>query len=259
LHPVFTPVLIVSASAALTQTERRHFALLGQGGIGKTTIALAVLHDSHIQQHFTTTEGNKVVDRRFWVSFAGVDPVEKLEHALLRAVSGRQESPNARQTVINSLKLLQGPILVIFDNFETPWDPRIGQTEVEAILRSLDYLCQVSILVTMWGTEPPAVIAWDKKRVDLVDDPAAEDIYFRHRQGAKVSSKQEDMVMAELLNLVGNLPLAITLLAASARKHNLSVNGLVSLYKSLGLSMLGLSGNDQYHNMNICVQVSVTD
>jgi tetratricopeptide (TPR) repeat protein len=250
---------VTEVTAALTKTEHRHFALLGQGGIGKTTIALAVLHDHRIQQHFTTTEGDKVVsDRRFWVSCAGVDTVGGLDHALLRAVSGQLESPNARQTAINSLKLLQGPILVIFDNFETPWHPQVGQTEVEAILRSLDSISQVSILVTMRGAMLPCGISfWHTKSVEVVDNPAAQDIYFRHRQGATMSLRQEDMAMTELLNLVGNLPLAITLLAAFAQMHNLSVNDLAFLYKDLGLQMLGVTGNDQYHNMNICVQVSV--
>lgn len=251
--------VVAEAAAALTQTTRRHLALIGQGGIGKTTTARAILHDPRIEHHFTTEIGEvKVIDRRVWVSCIGVDTVEKFERALLTAVGGRMESLNDRQTAINELKNLEGPILVIFDNFETPWDASNVGTEVENILRSLDALPQLSIFVTMRAGEPPCHrLNWHVMSANAVDDGAARSIYLEMRQGPAELSAQEDAALAELLKMVGNHPLAIILLAASGRKKNTTVNAVLSQYKALGTSMLGPSGTDRYHNMDLCIQVSI--
>lgn len=203
-----------------------------------------------------------VGDRRVWVSCVGVDTLEKFEYALLAAVAGRQHSAHAGQAAISWLKEIeaQGPTLVVLDNFETPWDAPGIRTNVTSILESLDALPHLSLFVTMRAREAPCHnLHWQLRIADAVEDDIAKSIYLAERrpEDATQSSAKEDAALTELLKMVGNHPLAITLLAASARKEDAIPSTMLDQYKNLGTSMLGPSGNNQHDNMDLCVQVSI--
>lgn len=251
--------LVAETIEALTQPQRKHFALIGQGGIGKTATARAILHEQRIKDRFTTQHDAILSDRRFWVPCVGANTVEKLEHSLLKGIAGTQDSSSARQTVFARLKMLRGPILIVLDNFEDPWDTDEleGRSEVQNILLSLDSIPDLSILMTIRAAEPPCdELPWIYNHLNPIDNQSAKQVYREHGHG-HVDSLEQDSAMMELLETVGHLPLAITLLAAAARKLRVSPNELLLRYKAQGTAMLGPSGKDQHHNMDRCVQVSV--
>ena len=96
-------------------------ALLGLGGIGKTSTALAVLHHSDIASRFES--------RRFWVPCVKAKSVEEFESTLHAAIIGARDTSNARSDVMFYLKTLPSA-LIILDNFETPWSIEIGRAHV---------------------------------------------------------------------------------------------------------------------------------
>ncbi|KAJ7597837.1 hypothetical protein C8J56DRAFT_1021877 [Mycena floridula] len=241
--------IVAEAVERLTLTPEPHwYALTGTGGIGKTSTAIAILHDGKIESHF----GNL----RFWVSCVKAKSIEQLDSALHGGIVGGQDTSSPREAVMAKLETLEQPALVVLDNFETPWDTE-NQSDVEEILRALNDLPQVSILMTIRADMPPGDgIKWTHKPVGEVDAEAGKEIYWRILGEEKRESEEQDDI-AELLHAVGFMPLAITLMAHAAKKMHQGAKQLLAKYRSDGTSLLGPSGKDSQHNMDLCIQISI--
>ena len=115
-------------------------ALLGPGGMGKTSAALAVINHHAVVSHFSTN--------RFWVACVKATSVGLLDETLYSALGVIQNTNNVRHDVISKLQS-PTPTLLLVDNFETPWNRSGDQTQIEEILRTLDRIPHVAILMTM--------------------------------------------------------------------------------------------------------------
>ncbi|KAJ7597803.1 hypothetical protein C8J56DRAFT_1159633 [Mycena floridula] len=247
--------IIAEAIKCLTFTPEPHdpmpcYALTGTGGIGKTSTAIAILHNGKIESHF----GNL----RFWVSCVKAKSIEQLDSALHGGIVGGQDTSSPREAVMAKLETLEEPALVVLDNFETPWDTE-NQSDVEEILRALNDLPQVSILMTIRADVPPGDgINWTHKPVGEVDAEAGKAIYWGILQvGEEKRTKSEQDDVAKLLDAVGFMPLAITLMAHAAKKMHQGAKQLLAKYRSDGTSLLGPGGKDSQHNMDLCINISI--
>ncbi|KAI0042087.1 hypothetical protein FA95DRAFT_614898 [Auriscalpium vulgare] len=111
-------------------------AILGPGGIGKTTLAVAALH------HPQTLK-------------LGLDNIIALQQAIIAHLSN------------------SGHCIICFDNFETPWEE--DRHAVETFVGLLSALPSVTLLVTMRGSEEPDYIAWTEVQVlDIMDAQTAQ-------------------------------------------------------------------------------------
>ncbi|KAJ7597799.1 hypothetical protein C8J56DRAFT_1159629 [Mycena floridula] len=239
--------IVAEAIERLTLTPEPHwYALTGTGGIGKTSTAIAILHDGKIESHF----GNL----RFWVSCVKAKSIEQLDSALHGGIVGGQDTSSPREAVMAKLETLEEPALVVLDNFETPWDTE-NQSDVEEILRALNDLPQVSILMTIRAAVPPGDgIKWIHKPVGEVDAEAGKNIYWSIL-GEEMRTTSEEDDIAELLRAVGFMPLAITLMARAAKKKYQKAKELLAEYMSG--APLGPGGKDPQHNMDLCIQISI--
>ncbi|KAJ7575182.1 hypothetical protein C8J56DRAFT_1172247 [Mycena floridula] len=246
-------VIVAEAIKCLTFTPEPHnpmpcYALTGTGGIGKTSTAIAILHSKEIESHFGSL--------RFWVSCVKAKSIEQLDSALHSGIVGGQDTSSPREAVIAKLQTLEQPALVVLDNFETPWDTE-NRSEVEEILRALNDLPHISILMTIRAALPPGDgIKWTHKPVGEVDAEAGKAIYWSILGEDKRTTSEQDDV-AELLGAVGFMPLAITLMAHAAKKKHQGAKQLLAEYMKGGTSLLGPSGKDSQHNMDICINISI--
>ena len=91
--------------------RQAHAALMGQGGAGKSTLALALMHQPRIEERFS--------QRRFLVNcdsatgFLGV--LSRLTSAL--GLPDVPEASGCKESIFTSLRCSDLPSLIVFDDF----------------------------------------------------------------------------------------------------------------------------------------------
>ncbi|KAF8889854.1 hypothetical protein BD779DRAFT_1469589 [Infundibulicybe gibba] len=126
-------------------------AILGPGGIGKTSIALSVMHGDRICSKY---ESNRV-----FISCEAVTSIDAIVSDLASALQVSLEGIREPISAI-SAQLRRTPHLIILDNFETPWDLPHVRSEAEGLLANLAAVEMTSVLVTARGSQYPAGVKW---------------------------------------------------------------------------------------------------
>ncbi|KAJ7703819.1 hypothetical protein B0H16DRAFT_1235784, partial [Mycena metata] len=112
-------------------------AILGAGGMGKTSLARSVLHQEQI---ITKYQGNQL----FIVCDTASNKVELA--GLIGAQLGMKPGKDLTQAVLEHLASAP-PSLLILDNLETPWEPVECRKEIEEFLSLLTDIASLALLV----------------------------------------------------------------------------------------------------------------
>ncbi|KAG6871666.1 hypothetical protein C0995_001649 [Termitomyces sp. Mi166 len=224
--------------------SRQHIFLSGPGGMGKTSTALAVMNHEKVKDCFAD-------HLRVWVPCIKATSVSLFLDTLHTSLAISKRTGDIRGNILSELRA-SPPIIVLLDNFETPWNVPGEQSEVEHLLRDMNQIPHVTLFVTMRSSSPPCGdIHWRHVNLQAVDNTAAREIYTSwHSEG------DADPDLSRLLELIGNMPLAVTLMAKIAKMTHLSAAGLVEEYNRLGTPMLG-QGLDAENSMDVCIGLSV--
>ncbi|KAI0056755.1 TPR-like protein [Artomyces pyxidatus] len=197
--------LIISLIFSALDAPAR-ISILGSGGMGKTSLALAILHQPSVQAKF-----QKAI---YFVSCEGCTSVAALWAEMARNFKLAID-PNIGldQMILSYLGSFAASILCL-DNFETLWDQEVEQKiAVESFLARLAALHNTTLVLTMRGVERPAGIAWTQPILSPLQplDTAAAKKTFQNISG------QWDAWAEKLIEVVDGLPLAVTLLAHLAQ------------------------------------------
>ncbi len=176
--------------------------LHGTGGIGKTTLAHAVLNDPEIEEMF---------DERRW--YAPLDPAKGAEDMGIAIVRATGLDPAAHRLESALAHMSEAPGLLVLDNLETPW--RAETMATEALLSRLAALPGLALLATFRGDASPDGPIWHAQPVDPVDDDTA--LAILHDHAPKIAAT--DPSWPDFRAALGGLPLAIALIAHRARAH----------------------------------------
>ncbi|KZV66652.1 hypothetical protein PENSPDRAFT_755509 [Peniophora sp. CONT] len=183
-------------------------AILGSGGVGKTSIALAVLHHLAVEDHYS--------DRRYFVSCEAATKTSELIQSLL-ITFGLRHDPESRATpqdlLLSHLRTLSACILCL-DNFETPWDS--DTLSAELLLSSIAGLPHIALLITSRGSSRPGQTKWTQPFM-LPIEPFALDAAM---DTWDIISGSHDEHSIKLIEAVDCIPLAVTLLARLAESES---------------------------------------
>ncbi|KAJ7082608.1 hypothetical protein C8R43DRAFT_1052281 [Mycena crocata] len=216
------------------QNSQAHAVLMGQGGAGKSSLALALLHQPQIQEHFH--------HRRFLVKCATAKGSLGLLSCIASAL-GLPHIPDAtkssgyKETIFASLSCSNAPSLIVFDDLDDAWDPPVTRLEVEDLLTELSNIPTVSLLLTLRGTQRPLGPAYSKPypaTLGPVSPAAARETFFAI---SDVPEDGEDAPLIDvLMHMVGFLSMPITLLGQLAQYEPLPF--LIERYREEGTAML---------------------
>ncbi|KAF8889866.1 hypothetical protein BD779DRAFT_1799696 [Infundibulicybe gibba] len=219
-------------------------AILGPGGIGKTSIALSVMHDDQIC--------SKYGDNRVFISCEAATSADLIISDLALALRVPLEGVREPMYAI-STQLRRAPHLVVLDNFETPWDLPHVRPEVEDLLADITAIETTSVLVTARGSQYPAGVKWTRllPPVRPVDLDSAMSIF------RDISNKMDDYV-TKLLKAVDCVPLAITLLANLAAVDGETTEALWNRWEEESTGMLEDGPEGRLSNLEYSVRLSLS-
>ncbi|KAJ7105682.1 hypothetical protein C8R44DRAFT_806652 [Mycena epipterygia] len=226
---------------ALDQDSCR-IAILGAGGMGKTSLANAVLHDLKITEKYQS---------RFFVACDSATNSIELA-ALIGSHLGLKPGKDLTKAVVHYFSS-NPPCLLVLDNMETPWEPVDSRPRVEAFLALLAAIPHLALIITMRGAERPAQVQWSHPflpPLGPLPTDAARQTFMDITDN--VHNIQD---MDKLLLLTDNMPLAVNLIA-----HLVDYEGcdhVLNRWETEKTSLLS-EGYDKTSNLNASIMLSLS-
>ncbi|KAJ7578866.1 hypothetical protein C8J56DRAFT_1170141 [Mycena floridula] len=201
-----------------SNSKRVRFALLGAGGQGKTELALK--------------------KNGIWVPCEKASSPELLLDVLCTSLAIIKDTHNTIQDILDELEETSEPIILLLDNFETPWNAPGARGEVEQILQDIAQFPHVALFITMRATVPPSY------QLFVTIDKRAK----------------EEVKLGKLLEMLGYMALAVKLMARHAKNTGFTVGQLISNYEdtSTAMAMLGSAqGSDRQNSVSVSICMSL--
>ncbi|KAJ7707040.1 hypothetical protein B0H16DRAFT_1824584 [Mycena metata] len=192
-------------------------AILGAGGMGKTSLARIVVHNQEI---ITKYQAN-----RFFVTCDTASSKPELA-GLVGAHLGMKPGEDLTQMVLQHFSS-SPPTLLILDNLETVWEPAKSRKDIEEFLSLLTDINSLALMVgeipfslsisliehqvTMRGAERPSKVQWTQPFLQPLPPLALNAARKMFIDIADDKHPLEEV--DQILGLTDNMPLAISLLA----------------------------------------------
>ncbi|KAJ6592288.1 hypothetical protein DFH09DRAFT_906648 [Mycena vulgaris] len=217
-------------------------AILGAGGMGKTSLARAVLH------HPTTT--GKFAQQRFFVDCDSTSTKDELV-VLIGAHLGLKPQKNLTKVILHHFNT-NPACLLILDNLEMLWEPTEIRRDIEEFLSLLTDVQHLALIITMRGTERPASVRWTRPFLPalrpLTQDAARQTFIDIADDGHDI----EDI--EDILILTDNMPLAIDLMAHLVESEGCS--SVLTRWEKEKTSVIS-EGYDKRSNLDLSISVSL--
>ncbi|KAH7097783.1 hypothetical protein BKA62DRAFT_774016 [Auriculariales sp. MPI-PUGE-AT-0066] len=203
--------------------------ILGGGGMGKSTLALSIVN------HPSIVENGLISDLASHFGISG----DQLQKRLLAA--------------LRSTKLL-----IVLDNFETPWEVLSQRAATERFLGELSSLTNVTLLLTMRGCERPLGTSWTIPTLEPLGPLGLEASRQIFCTSTNLTGDGEEVT--QFLKLLDGIPLAVALAANMACTEPLA--DILQRWKEKGTNILqversGAGAVTRLSSLDVSIKLSV--
>ncbi|KAJ7937450.1 P-loop containing nucleoside triphosphate hydrolase protein, partial [Mycena leptocephala] len=218
-------------------------AILGAGGMGKTSLAKAILHHTEINSKYN--------QHRFFIACDTAATQVELA-ALIGSHLGVKPGKNLTHPVIQCFTT-QPPGLLILDNLESLWEPAESRGDIEEFLSLLAGVDHLALVITMRGAERPAKVAWTRPfllPLKPLEQDAARQTFIDIADGIHDTEDVD-----KILSLTDNMPLAINLMAHLADTEGCT--SVLSRWEEEKTSLIS-AGYDRRSNLDLSISLSLS-
>ncbi|KAJ6599730.1 P-loop containing nucleoside triphosphate hydrolase protein, partial [Mycena vulgaris] len=223
--------------------ETPRIAILGAGGMGKTSLARAVLH------HPTVAE--KYGQHRVFVACDSTSSTNELV-TLIGAHLGLKPKKDLVKAILHHFSSNPANLLIL-DNLETVWEPMEIRRDIEEFLSHLTDVKNLALIITMRGTERPAAVRWTRPFLPALKPLTQDAARQTFIDIADDSHNSNDI--DKILLLTDNMPLAIDLMA-----HLVESEGCPNVLARWEVERTSLlsDGYDKRSNLDLSISVSLS-
>ncbi|KAJ7849420.1 hypothetical protein B0H14DRAFT_3138001, partial [Mycena olivaceomarginata] len=209
--------------------ESPRIAILGGGGMGKTSLAKVILHYPQTLEKIPTQVFSLIG------LHVGLNPGTDLTRPVVQYLS---QKPSC---------------LLILDNLETVWEPMQSRGGIEEFLSLLTEVKHLALLITMRGAERPGKVHWTHPFLLPLQPLSAEAAQQTFMDITDNAYLKEDM--EQILQFTDNMPLAVDLIAHLSDYEGLS--NVLARWQTERTSLLTL-GYDRKSSMDVSISLSLS-
>jgi len=228
-----------------------HLALIGPGGMGKSSLVKAIINEPLVKDKFA--------DRRFFVPYEGLDPstitFETFMTAFARALGIEIAGSDPVRQISTFLDSTN--TLIVLNNAETFEEASASSTlrDIPPAIAEIASIPGVILILTSRSRRNALNVRWITKDIPPLDSSSAQKMFFEIYQYTSCSEAEEDI--KGLLKELDFHPLSINILANAAQQNSWSPTMLLKRWNDRHSKVLD-GGKGKLQSLSDTMQLSLS-
>ncbi|KAG1870808.1 P-loop containing nucleoside triphosphate hydrolase protein [Suillus subluteus] len=242
-------VLVAELTNLVVNDE--HLALIGPGGMGKSSLAKAIINEPLVMDRFA--------DRRFFVTYDELDPSTITFETFMAHFAGALGIDISSADPLRQIStfLRSACTLIVLDNAETFEEASASSAlrDIPPAIAEIANIPGVILVLTSRSRRNAPNVEWITKDIPPLDLSSAQAVFFRIYHHASRSEAEEDI--QGLLKELDFHPLCINILANAAQQSDWSPTTLLKRWTDLRSKVLD-GGKGKLQSLSDTMQLSLS-